>query len=220
MPTPLVNPLKETKCHEAILFQLPPDRKEKFLKRYWANIDVGGPKDCWEFEGTLTSNGYGRILGSYQKISFEPRTHRLAWVIRYNTLIPKGLLVCHRCDNKVCCNPEHLFLGTIETNLADRDLKKRCGGKWRNGGYLSIPTRKKIIIECLSSSRSVQSIAKKHKVAAELVISCLNIFFKKIKDKSWLPELLRSRYDGCKSWKDVRTIRDHYAREDANNGKI
>lgn len=44
--------------------------------------------------------------------------HRLSWEL-YNGPIPAGMYVCHRCDNKVCCNPEHLFIGSQKDNLQD-----------------------------------------------------------------------------------------------------
>jgi hypothetical protein len=127
MPKPLEKKPKETKVHEAFIFTYQPAEKQKHLDRYWSRIDKRGPDDCWEFYGCILSNGYGLLpigkSGRPQRL--EPRAHRLAWVIKYNMLIPKGLCVCHRCDNKICCNPSHLFLGTIKTNLVDMHMKKK-----------------------------------------------------------------------------------------------
>jgi hypothetical protein len=124
MSEPLVKKPKETVVHEAFIFTFPPDQKKKYLDRYFARVEKRGPDECWEFNGTKT-NGYGFFPIFHEKIRTAPRAHRLAWAIQYNMLIPKGLCVCHRCDNKKCCNPSHLFLGTIKTNLLDMHMKQK-----------------------------------------------------------------------------------------------
>ena len=64
----------------------------------------------------ITSRGYGSAYHNGKTV----RAHRLAWE-KANGPIPDGLLVCHRCNNKGCVNPDHLYLGTIQVN--NRDAK-------------------------------------------------------------------------------------------------
>lgn len=76
--------------------------------------------DCIEWQGCLSS-GYGcTTIGG----DIHARVHRLAYQFKVGS-IPIGLFVCHRCDNKLCINPEHLFLGTTQDNMRDRDEKNR-----------------------------------------------------------------------------------------------
>ncbi len=84
--------------------------------RVWLRITRGEPDECWEWTGPVTGSGYGKIG--------HTTTHRVAWR-SLNGPIPDGLFVLHSCDNKICCNPAHLRLGTAKDNAADRDSRGR-----------------------------------------------------------------------------------------------
>lgn len=75
---------------------------------------------CWEWVGCKTRTGYVLIRNYDKKIS----AHRSSWII-HNGLIPEGMCVLHKCDNRICTNPEHLFLGTHKDNMSDREMKGR-----------------------------------------------------------------------------------------------
>jgi hypothetical protein len=134
------------------------------LVRPWHRIIVA-PSGCWEWQGALSSSGYGRCWNlSRRKVV---PAHRLAWENAYGP-IPDGLDVLHRCDNRPCCNPEHLFLGTDADNAADRDRKGRGGGHRRRGrcnGRAVLTAEQVAEIRLLTGSVSGVELARRFEIS-------------------------------------------------------
>lgn len=103
---------------------------EEDQKNFWSKVEIKRPKDCWPWIAAVTHDGYGRYTMRRQ----HNMAHRVAFRMKIGE-IPKGLCVCHHCDNPGCCNPSHLWLGTNWDNSLDSLMKGRLARGKRNGAY-------------------------------------------------------------------------------------
>lgn len=128
-PTPNRRPYKGGTMAAKTLLQLARDAE----RRFWSKVDKRGPDECWPWTACTDKDGYGGLqIGSRSDgVRGKARAHRLSWCLANDRNIPSGLCVLHRCDNPICVNPRHLFLGTNVDNTADRTAK---GRGWRPRG--------------------------------------------------------------------------------------
>ena len=99
-------------------------QSQVFQQRFWDKVCASGVDACWEWRGSRTKKGYGRVATPIGSRS----AHRVAAFISGVLVDLKSQNhVLHRCDNPPCCNPSHLFLGSNADNVADRVAKGRSG---------------------------------------------------------------------------------------------
>ena len=107
---------------------------EKVKARFWDKVNKAD--GCWEWKGGVDRDGYGRLRvrtpdGGHKTFL----VHRIAWELSFGT-IKDGLWVLHHCDNRKCCRPEHLHLGTHQDNMDEMRCRKRAATGDRNGSCL------------------------------------------------------------------------------------
>lgn len=141
-------------------------------------MTVTNPKSgCWEWQG-IKHNGYGRTItgsrtdGTRHTVS----AHRLAYET-WNGSIPDGYEVCHRCDNPSCINPDHLFIGTRQDNINDRERKGRNVvkvGEEQPRAKLTKKTVKEARWERAYKGTSFQKLADKYGVSKSTMQNAIN----------------------------------------------
>lgn len=93
------------------------------VERFWPKVRVAGPDDCWEWTAHRYPTGYGDISDALTG-RHHVYAHRASWEIAHGP-IPDGMSVLHRCDNRGCVNPGHLFIGSQTDNVRDAISKGR-----------------------------------------------------------------------------------------------
>jgi len=129
---------------------------------------------CWEWTGTINHYGYG-VLCYRRKYQVA---HRWSYIANKGP-IPEGSVVCHKCDNTRCVNPDHLFLGTQADNVRDMISKGRMVNRYDKHGIKLNPYKVEIIHEL------AQIVGLTHKNIANFVGVSRSLVGLVINKKRW-----------------------------------
>lgn len=103
------------------------DFSEEDQKRFWMKVKMKSQNDCWTWTAGRNGSGYG----AFKANGGQHAAHRVSYELSFGK-IQEGLFICHRCDNPVCVNPRHLFVGTHKDNMKDMSTKGRSASGERH----------------------------------------------------------------------------------------
>lgn len=125
---------------------------------FWSRVRKEGPDDCWLWTGRRNSKGYGRLK--------RTMAHRYAYALKHGP-IPEGVIIRHRCDVPLCCNPAHLEPGTFKDNSRDCVERKRIA-HGESHGRAKITREQALAIRAAKGVR-LHVLAKKYGIAVSTV---------------------------------------------------
>lgn len=142
---------------------------DTFIEKVMPEPNTG----CHIWLGSSMKNGYGKssivIKGKIQRLA-----HRVSWILHKGE-IPSGIFVLHKCDNRICVNPEHLFLGTAKDNTQDMLSKNRMA-YGEGHGISRLTTEEVIKIRSLYSTGNYTQyqLADKYKMTQSGISAIVN----------------------------------------------
>jgi hypothetical protein len=139
--------------------------EEAFMKHFVR----GEAGQCWEWQGSIAKTGYGRISVNAGRML----AHRASYLIHYG-ILPDELEVCHRCDNRPCVNPEHLFLGTHQDNMTDASKKGRTHPGEQTYGAKLNDEAIRLIREAYRNGELQRVLAERYGVASSAISMIVN----------------------------------------------
>lgn len=147
--------------------------------RFWALVPSQREGECWEWNGLTSQYGYGmfrcgRALYTRGKKGYYG-THRLSYSLAHG-VDPRDLYVLHKCDNRRCVNPAHLFLGTKGDNARDcaaKDRKNASRGERHFAAKLTLPAVLDILRRGLPRHSTQQELANEYGVSAPTIAAIL-----------------------------------------------
>lgn len=149
---------------------------------FWARVSKSRD-GCWEWTGAKNKYGYGVICAHRDGAVLRKMAHRFSYELSVGA-IPAGLLVCHKCDNRSCVRPSHLFIGSHFDNTADMMAKGRhvkgmthlrkigVDGKYPKGEahkWSKLKAKQVVRIRALGQTIPAARIAKKFGVTTSLI---------------------------------------------------
>lgn len=133
-----------------------PYKTIELIRKLFSRTVMDDVSGCWSYRGAKIK-GYGVFRWNKK----DYRLHRFIYIVVYG-LIPKDKVICHKCDNRSCWNPKHLFLGTHDDNSKDAVSKNRTArGEKNNKAKLT----KEDVLKIRNDNRSNRVVGRAFNVS-------------------------------------------------------
>lgn len=144
-----------------------PRARGSVVDRLWRQIDIRSESECWPWKAKSLIKGYG-VIGFGSRVGGKILAHRLVWMLTHKKDFKLNdiqspecrIVVMHTCDNRLCCNPAHLVIGTQKDNVHDMDAKGRRVNRQVKG---EMHGNAKLTDDAV---RSIRADSRKHKEIA------------------------------------------------------
>lgn len=137
--------------------------------KFWKRVTKHSDSECWLWMSHVDRDGYGHFQFRHNKDKQKIRAHRVSYMLANNCVVDSDVFVCHKCDNRACVNPNHLYLGDNNTNIADCVLRGRTARGVKNTNSKLTEEQVLRIKLKLADSQSRGSIAKEFDVSKSTI---------------------------------------------------
>lgn len=128
---------------------------KKQVDRFWNNVKVGTQNECWPWQRSRHSNGYGQVGLRIDGQDGIRKAHKVAWEIHNNQQLTYGKRVTHSCDNRLCCNPQHVVIQP--DHILGLDTPRGVCGE--RHGNAKLTDRQVLIIKYRLNALTIREIA-------------------------------------------------------------
>ena len=135
---------------------------------FWVKVDIKNSDECWIWKAGVHGYGNRNKYGSFWNGAKMEKAHRVSYELEYGT-IPEGLSILHKCDNKLCVNPNHLYAGTAADNIHDRESRNPTSKELSGITHTKLYKHQVYEVRALKGKQSQNSVAYKYGVSKNII---------------------------------------------------